>query len=140
MKITGRRVRTGNNGKTLRETVYAVLDQHGDQIQHLFLKEQVRIQFGNVCSSSVAGYKSEWRKKRKINHDCRTYEGQPRRHMLNDTNWGSEQYKLLMKFGKKFGTKPLNDLFFNNEHKFHSLEQFQNCLNAVLEAQSLKVA
>lgn len=129
----GRPSYVGNNGKTIKETVYAVLDQYGDKVKGAFLIEQVCARFGHNVSASVAKYKADWRRENKVNTDCRTYAGQPRRHMLNDQKWDSDQLVRLIKFNKKNDLAALLDLFRDGDGKFHSIDQLMNCVTMVTE-------
>jgi hypothetical protein len=70
--------------------------------------------------------------------DCRTYEGQPRRNMLNDERTDLPQIKRLRTFLSQHGKSALADLrrlIGDGLHRFHSLEQLENAASELEELQ-----
>lgn len=130
----GRPAVKGKNGKTIRETVLAVLDQFGDQTSIAVIAQRVATEMQrSVTHASVGNYRKEWRRNKDSKNDCRTYAGQPRRNMLNDHDWNNQHVKRVMKFFDKKAFDVLTALFADGIGQFHSIDQLKNCVETIQE-------
>lgn len=75
-----------------------------------------------ISSDSIAcTVRNKWREQQNINRDCRTYEGQPRRDMQNDSSFTNKGWKLLTEVVAKVGADKVAKLL----NEFHSIDQLR---------------
>lgn len=127
--------------RSIRKSVFEALDQIGDGTDRAVLVRQSSIIHGRPLNGgTVWQYRTEWRKQHGSNRDNRTYEGQPRRNMLNDNHLELKQVKALSKFFQQTRLNPATLLTFLKTNDFHSLEQVANGVATMLEIQNAKAA
>lgn len=127
----------GRNGISQEKAVWKALDRLGDQTSIARLQQDAELFYGyTMTSQAVGAARSAWRKKNKIARDNRTYEGQPRRNMLNDNRIELAQVKRLRAFIAKGGNLvALAALIGDGLGCFHSIDQLRNSLQELEELQ-----
>ena len=117
---------------TIREAVYQAceeLDVHSSMNE---LVKAASIIYGHPLNKgTVQIYRCNYRKANKLNVDCRTYKGQPRRNMLNDERHTLDQVKRLHHyFGLKRPTiASFKNLIGDGREQFHSVVQLVNAID-----------
>lgn len=122
-----------------REATFQACDELGDQTSGQRLMKRVTALTGNTpWPTTIYHHRQAWRKlnvkgkgkgKKAVLNDCRTYEGQPRRDMLNDDTFTGRGFNLLRATVKKVGREQLQLLF----KEFHSLDQIRLLLSGLEE-------
>lgn len=117
---------------TVKDAVFAACEEVGPRSSVAELLEVAQgICHQHVRYVTAAMYRSQWRRQHGIEANCSTYEGQPRRNMLNDHKVSLTQCKRLANYLKQHDFQTLMDLFGQGDDRFHSLDQLQNALAEV---------
>jgi hypothetical protein len=115
----------GLNGLSQERAVYQALNQFGDQTSLAFIKNEAEILYGSeIRINQVCASRSYWRLRKGITRDNRTYQGQPRRHMLKD-NVVPSRLQQRINVSLNAATKRALLTFIN---QFHSKEQLRTAL------------
>lgn len=117
------------NFKTIKEAVYYVCGETQTGWQSSteeLVKEANKVCFRFVEKGSALIYRMQWRKDNNITADCRTYQGQPRRNMLNDKKI---HISVLGKLQKVLENG--QNAFVELLNEFHSIDQLKNAITHV---------
>lgn len=113
---------TNNFSQAVRQALKTLADQTSLRTlvseAFKYYTGEVEYQWHTAVACTV---RNKWRKEQKISRDCRTYEGQPRRNMLNDDNYTKRGWKLLTEVVNKVGLDKVGQLL----GEFHSIDQLR---------------
>jgi len=121
----------------IRQAVYQACEELGQRTSIDELHRRAMLLYGYTFPRGTAQvYRSTYRKVKKIkNVDCRTYDGQPRRNMLNDDVATLPQVKRIKHvLGlKRVLPESLLNLLGDGKDSFHSVQQLRNAVNDLIE-------
>lgn len=123
---------------TQYQAVVNALDILGDRTSLAELCKVASREYGGRISASAASKaRAKWRLENNVeNHDCRTYEGQPRRNMLNDAKVELPQVRRIRKFVDQGGNlSVLATLINEGGGCFHSVDQLRFAVKEFIELQ-----
>ncbi len=127
----------GPKGMSQRQAIFQALEKLRDQTSISTLQREAELIYRSpITGSAVSLARAQWRKENEIQRDNRTYEGQPRRDMLNDHRTDLPQVKRISKFVSQNGNlNALLSLISDGGGCCHSIEQLRNAVKDYLELQ-----
>lgn len=127
----------GINGTAKWEAVHEACDKLGVRTSIDTLQAAAQeIYGGKIGRQTIYIERIKYRATKKTKIDCRTYNGQPRRNMLNDTFFTQSQLHRLVAFIGKGRSRPSDLLRLiapKDPTAFHSIEHLTNAVEYVRE-------